>query len=53
VPQPTTSQQALLSAPSTAPRTQNGHVKSGKISEIDFLADPERIARLDLNVLED
>ena len=26
-------------------------VKSGKIVEVDFLADPERIARLDLNVL--
>jgi RNA polymerase sigma factor (sigma-70 family) len=28
-------------------------VKNGKIVEIDFLADPERIARLDLNVLDD
>src|SRR5579884_4164843 len=28
-------------------------VRDGKIVEIDFLADPERIARLDLNVLED
>jgi RNA polymerase sigma factor (sigma-70 family) len=28
-------------------------VKSGKIVEIDFLADPERIARLDLNLLDD
>ena len=28
-------------------------IKSGKIVEIDFLADPERIARLDLNVLDD
>jgi RNA polymerase sigma-70 factor, ECF subfamily len=26
-------------------------VRNGKIAEIDFLADPERIARLDLNVL--
>ena len=28
-------------------------VRNGKIVEIDFLADPERIARLDLNVLDD
>ena len=28
-------------------------VKNGKIVEIDFLADPERVARLDLNVLDD
>src|ERR671931_2164127 len=28
-------------------------VKNGKIVEIDFLVDPKRIARLDLNVLED
>jgi RNA polymerase sigma factor (sigma-70 family) len=28
-------------------------VKNGKIAEIDFLADPERIARLDLSVLGD
>src|SRR6266540_4369655 len=28
-------------------------VKNGKIVEVDFLADPERIARLDLNVLDD
>jgi RNA polymerase sigma factor (sigma-70 family) len=28
-------------------------VKDGKIAEIDILADPERIARLDLNVLDD
>jgi RNA polymerase sigma factor (sigma-70 family) len=28
-------------------------VKNGRIAEIDFLADPERIARLDLNVLDD
>jgi RNA polymerase sigma factor (sigma-70 family) len=28
-------------------------VEKGKIVEIDFLADPERIARLDLNVLDD
>ena len=28
-------------------------VKNGKIVEIDFLVDPERIARLDLNVLAD
>jgi RNA polymerase sigma-70 factor (ECF subfamily) len=28
-------------------------VRNGKIVEIDFLADPERVARLDLNVLED
>jgi ketosteroid isomerase-like protein len=28
-------------------------VKNGKIAEIDFLADPERIARLGLNVLDD
>ena len=28
-------------------------VKSGKIVEIDFLADPKRIAQLDLNVLDD
>ena len=27
-------------------------VKNGTIAEIDFLADPERIARLDLNVLD-
>jgi RNA polymerase sigma factor (sigma-70 family) len=28
-------------------------VSNGKIAEIDFLADPERVARLELNVLED
>jgi RNA polymerase sigma factor (sigma-70 family) len=28
-------------------------VRNGKIVEIDFLADPERIARLDLDVLDD
>jgi RNA polymerase sigma factor (sigma-70 family) len=28
-------------------------IKNGKIAEIDFLADPERIARLDLTVLGD
>ena len=28
-------------------------VRNGKIVEIDFLADPERVARLDLNVLDD
>jgi RNA polymerase sigma-70 factor (ECF subfamily) len=28
-------------------------VKNGKIVEIDFLADPERIARLDLDLLDD
>jgi RNA polymerase sigma factor (sigma-70 family) len=28
-------------------------VENGKIVEIDFLADPERVARLDLNVLDD
>jgi RNA polymerase sigma-70 factor (ECF subfamily) len=28
-------------------------VRSGKIVEIDFLADPERVARLELNVLDD
>ena len=28
-------------------------VKNGKIAEIDFLADPERIAQLDLAVLGD
>jgi RNA polymerase sigma-70 factor (ECF subfamily) len=28
-------------------------VKNGKIVEIDFLADPQRIARLDLEVLDD
>jgi RNA polymerase sigma-70 factor (ECF subfamily) len=28
-------------------------VKNGKIVEIDFLADPERVARLDLNVLDE
>ena len=28
-------------------------IKNGKIVEIDFLADPERIAQLDLTVLED
>ena len=28
-------------------------VENGRIAEIDFLADPERIARLDLNVLDD
>jgi len=28
-------------------------IKNGKIVEIDFLADPERIARLDLAVLGD
>jgi RNA polymerase sigma factor (sigma-70 family) len=28
-------------------------VKNGKIVEIDFLADPERVARLDVNVLAD
>ena len=28
-------------------------VKNGKIAEIDFLADPERIARLDLSLLDD
>jgi RNA polymerase sigma-70 factor (ECF subfamily) len=28
-------------------------IKAGKIVEIDFLADPERIARLDLDVLDD
>jgi RNA polymerase sigma-70 factor (ECF subfamily) len=28
-------------------------VKNGKIVELDFLADPERIARLDLTVLGD
>ena len=28
-------------------------VKNGKVVEIDFLADPERVARLDLNVLDE
>jgi RNA polymerase sigma-70 factor (ECF subfamily) len=28
-------------------------VRNGKIAEIDFLADPERVARLDLDVLDD
>jgi RNA polymerase sigma-70 factor (ECF subfamily) len=28
-------------------------VKNGRIVEIDFLVDPERVARLDLNVLDD
>jgi ketosteroid isomerase-like protein len=28
-------------------------IKNGKIAEIDFLADPERVARLDLDVLDD
>jgi RNA polymerase sigma factor (sigma-70 family) len=28
-------------------------IKNGKIVELDFLADPERIAQLDLNVLDD
>jgi RNA polymerase sigma factor (sigma-70 family) len=28
-------------------------VKNGRIAEMDFLADPERIARIDLNVLAD
>jgi RNA polymerase sigma-70 factor (ECF subfamily) len=28
-------------------------VKNGRLSELDFLADPERIAQLDLTVLDD
>ena len=28
-------------------------VRNGRIAEIDFLTDPERIAQLDLNVLAD
>ena len=28
-------------------------IRNGKIVEIDFLADPERVARLDLSVLDD
>ena len=28
-------------------------IKGGRIAEIDFLADPERIAQLDLTVLDD
>jgi RNA polymerase sigma-70 factor (ECF subfamily) len=28
-------------------------IKNGRIAELDFLADPERIARIDLTVLED
>jgi RNA polymerase sigma-70 factor, ECF subfamily len=28
-------------------------VKNGKIAEMDFLADPERLARLDLSIIED
>jgi RNA polymerase sigma-70 factor (ECF subfamily) len=28
-------------------------VKNGKVAELDFLADPERIATLDLAVLDD
>ena len=28
-------------------------VKNGKIVEMDFFADPERLARLDLTILED
>ena len=28
-------------------------IKNGRIAEMDFLADPERIARLDLTVLDD
>jgi RNA polymerase sigma-70 factor (ECF subfamily) len=28
-------------------------VKNGKMAEMDFLVDPERIAALDLHVLED
>jgi ketosteroid isomerase-like protein len=28
-------------------------VRNGKIAEIDFLTDPDRIARLDLRVLDD
>jgi hypothetical protein len=28
-------------------------VRNGKIAEMDFLADPERLARLDLTVLDD
>ena len=27
-------------------------VRNGKIAEVDFLADPERLARLDLTVLD-
>jgi hypothetical protein len=27
-------------------------VKNGKLAELDFLADPERIAQLDLTVLD-
>jgi hypothetical protein len=29
-----------------------GAVRAGKIVELDFLVDPERLARLDLHVLE-
>jgi len=28
-------------------------VRNGKIAEMDFLADPERLARLDLTILDD
>jgi hypothetical protein len=28
-------------------------VKNGRLAELDFLADPERIAQLDLAVLDD
>jgi hypothetical protein len=28
-------------------------VRNGKIAEVDFLADPERLARLDLTILDD
>ena len=28
-------------------------VRNGKIAELDFLADPERLARLDLTILDD
>ena len=28
-------------------------VKNGRLAELDFLADPERIAQLDLTVLDD
>jgi RNA polymerase sigma-70 factor (ECF subfamily) len=28
-------------------------VRNGKIAEVDFLADPERLTRLDLTILDD
>jgi len=34
-------------------RADTSEVENGRIVELDFLADPERIAQLDLTVLDD